>query len=353
MAANRLPPLPTVKDILRMYNIKAQKRLSQNFILDPRLLDRLARAGGDVAGKHVVEVGPGPGGITRAFLGRGATRVAVIEKDARFLPSLHLLAEASGDRLTIHHGDVLSFNMARLFPDPLRREWDDKQTEVAVIGNLPFNVSTPLIIRWLSDMAGREGVFSYGRVPLVLTFQQEVVDRMVAPPGSPHRSRLSVMCQNWASVACRFTIPGAAFVPKPDVDVGVATFVPLTRPYIDLPFPMVERLVTTVFHGKKKQLKHSVEQLFPKPMARRCAGAMLAAAGLQWDTRARAIDLDMATLVPLAHSYQAIVQENPSLARYNHLVAKGLALGPATYQDGQEYLGELDLARLAPAPALL
>jgi len=339
MASRRLPPLPTIKDILRIYNIKAQKRLSQNFILDPRLLDKVARAGGSLAGCHVVEVGPGPGGITRSILGQGAAQCAVIEKDLRFLPSLRLLGEASGERLVIHTGDVLSFNMCRLFPEVLRKDWNEEIPNVRVLGNLPFNVSTPLIIRWLADMSTRGNIFSYGRVPLTLTFQKEVVDRMVAPPGASCRSRLSVMCQNWADVQHRFTIPGRAFVPKPEVDVGVVTFTPLKQPYIDLPFPMIEKVVTTIFHGKQKQLRNTVGQLFPKPMAKHFSEQMIAEAGLR-DSRLRAIDLNMAAFSSLCHSYQRIVNENPSLEKYRHQSAKTQALGPLVYEDGEIFVKE-------------
>lgn len=347
MVAYRLPPLPTIKDILRMYNIRAQKRLSQNFLLDPRLLDRVARAGGPLAGKHVVEVGPGPGGITRAILGQEAARCAVVEKDPRFLPSLHLLAEASGGRMDVHLGDVLAFNMTRVFPDCLRNEWGDRPPEIRVLGNLPFNVATPLLIRWLSDMAVHRGIFSYGRVPLTLTFQQEVADRLVAPPGSHHRSRLSVMAQNWAMVRTNFTIPGAAFVPKPEVDVGVVTLTPLTTPYIDLPFGLVEKCVTTVFHGKKKSLSNTVANLFPRPLAKRLSARIFEEAGLPpGGGRLRPIDLDMAAMGRVCHSYHRICQDSPALLRYTHTQAKALALPPATYQDGQECAAELEDTRV-------
>jgi len=224
--------------------------------------------------------------------------------------------------------------MCRLFPEVLRKDWDEEIPNVRVLGNLPFNVSTPLIIRWLADMSTRGNIFSYGRVPLTLTFQKEVVDRMVAPPGASCRSRLSVMCQNWADVQHRFTIPGRAFVPKPEVDVGVVTFTPLKQPYIDLPFSMIEKVVTTIFHGKQKQLKNTVGQLFPKPMAKHFSEQMIAEAGLK-DSRMRAIDLNMAAFSSLCHSYQRIVNENPSLEKYRHQSAKVQALGPLVYEDGE------------------
>jgi len=347
MATRRLPPLPTVKDILRMYNIRAQKRLSQNFIMDPRLLDRVASAGGSLAGCHVVEVGPGPGGITRSILGHDAVSCAVIEKDPRFLPSLQLLNEASGDRLDIYIGDVLAFNMAKLFPDSLRQTWENEQNQMSVLGNLPFNVSTPLIVRWLSDMADHANIFTYGRVSLTLLFQLELAQRMVAPPYDQCRSRLSVICQNWASVKHQFTIPGSAFMPKPDVDVGVVTFTPLIKPYIDLPFPFVNKVVTTIFQGKQKDISNTLSNLFPKPMAKRFTQQIMYESDLfRKGRQLRAIDLDMACLNDICHSYYKICAENPSIKNYNHRAAKSLALGDLVYEDGELYTGNIDLARL-------
>jgi len=330
----RLPPLPTVKDILRMYNIKAQRSLSQNFIMDPRLLDRIARVGGSLQGTHVVEVGPGPGGITRSILGQGATKCTVIEKDVRFLPSLQLLNDSCSGRLDIHIGDVLTFNMEKLFDDNLRRDWNDDTPDIRVIGNLPFNVSTPLIIRWLAAMSNKSSIFSYGRVPLVLTFQHEVAVRMMAPPTNNERSRLSVMCQNWAQVKYEFTIPGGAFVPKPEVDVGVVTFVPLKVPYIDLPFSLIEKVVTTVLHGKKKNLKSTLSRLFPTSLRPRLTEAMLRDCGLS--PRTRPLDLNMEDFNRLCHFYNRLITENPSLAKYNHRDGKDKTIGePVVYLESQ------------------
>lgn len=247
-----------------MYNIRAKKSLSQNFILDPRLLNRIARHAGDLSGKTVIEVGPGPGGITRSILAQGPKEVHVIEKDPRFIPSLQLLREASGGVLNIHVGDCLNYNAEGQFKESLKKEWMDVPPDLHLVGNLPFNVATPFIVRLLSSMHSRSNVFSYGRVPLLLTFQHEVGHRMVAPNGDPERCRLSVMCQNYATVNYEFIIPGGAFVPAPLVDVAVMKFVPLKEPYIDLPFSFVEKVVTAIFRGKKKAVKNSAVHLFPR-----------------------------------------------------------------------------------------
>jgi len=315
-AGRRLPPLPTVKDILRVYNISATKKLSQNFLLDPRQLDRIARLASP-QGKLLVEVGPGPGGITRSLLGQGATRCVVIEKDSRFLPALQLLNEASGGRLDITIGDVMTFNMEKLFSDGVISDWDAPSPNIEVIGNLPFNVSTPLLIRWLDAISDRRSVWRYGRVPLTLTFQLEVAQRMAAPPGNPIRSRLSVVCQNWTRVNKKMTIPGGAFTPKPDVDVAVVRMDPLTEPYIRHPFPFVNKVVTNIFHGKRKKLYNTLPRLFPKPMAF-LSGVIIEETGL--NPMMTAIELDMNDWSRLCDSYARILRVNPSLVKYKSRV---------------------------------
>ena len=296
-----------------MYRINATKKLSQNFIMDPRLLDRFARLGRP-QGKLIVEVGPGPGGITRSILGQGARRVVAIEKDARFLPALQVLNEASGGRLEVVHGDVMTFNMEKLFPDTSVVDWDGPHPDIEIMGNLPFNVSTPLTIRWLRAMSERSSLWKYGRVPLTLTYQLEVAQRMAAPPGNPIRSRLSVVCQNWARVNLKFTIPGSAFMPKPDVDVAVVTMHPLTVPYIEHPFPIINKVVTIGFQGKKKNIKNTIKNLFPETMGEHLAKVMIAESGLK--PTQRPIDLDMSDWSRLCNSYVRILKENPSLSKY-------------------------------------
>ena len=312
----RLPPLPTVKDILRIYNISATKKLSQNFLLDPRQLDRVAGLASP-RDKYLVEVGPGPGGITRSLLGQGARRCVVIEKDSRFLPALTLLSEASGGRLDIRIGDVMTFNMEKVFPGLDCSDWNGPHPNIEVIGNLPFNVSTPLLIRWLEAISLRKSVWSYGRVPLTLTFQQEVAQRMCAAPGNPIRSRLSVVCQNWTRVNLKYSIPGGSFTPKPDVDVAVVTMHPLTEPYIQHPFPFVNKVVTNIFHGKRKKLYNTLPQLFPKPMSF-LSQVIFEETGL--NPMMRAIDLDMNDWSRLCNSYARILRVNPSLAKYKSRV---------------------------------
>nr|CAD7258807.1 unnamed protein product [Timema shepardi] len=252
--AARLPPLPTVRDLVRLYRLRALRQLSQNFLMDQRLIEKIVKVAGRIKCGQVCEVGPGPGGITRAILNRGPER-------------LLLLTEACENRMEVIMGDVMGFNMEKCFPEDFRKDWVDEQPNVHLIGNLPFSVSTPLIIKWLEAISERRSAWSYGRVGMTLTFQKEVAERMVAPVTTSQRCRLSIMCQNWCDVRHAFTIPGKAFVPKPDVDVGVVHFIPKIEPIIPLPFKLVEKVVRSIFSFRQKYSIRGAEQ---KYMSKQC-----------------------------------------------------------------------------------
>jgi len=170
-----------------------------------------------------------------------------------------MLNEASGGMMRIFSGDVLDFNMETIFPSELSTHWSDTQPHLHIIGNLPFNVSTPLIIRWLEDMSMHRGAWMHGRVPLLLTFQKEVAERMVAPVMTEQRCRLSVMCQYLCDVKHHFTIGGRSFVPAPEVDVGIVRFVPLVEPRIQAPFRLVEKVLRHVFQYRQKMCKNGLQ----------------------------------------------------------------------------------------------
>lgn len=152
---SRLPPLPGVRDLLNLYHLQAVKQLSQNFLLDPKLTSKLVSAAGKITDGYVCEVGPGAGSLTRIILSRNVRKLLVVEKDKRFQPPLEMLVDASGDRMSIVWGDVLSHTLRNSFPQESCSDWNDATPNIHIIGNLPFNIATPLIIKWLKAISER------------------------------------------------------------------------------------------------------------------------------------------------------------------------------------------------------
>jgi len=310
----RLPPLPAIRDIIKLYKLNAKKQLSQNFLLDNNISRKIVAAAGSLKDAYVCEVGPGPGGITRAVLEAGVRQVIVIEKDERFMPSLVMLNEASGGMMRIFRGDVLRFDMQTVFPSEQSKPWTDTPPNLHIIGNLPFSVSTPLIIRWLHDISVRQGAWAHGRVPLTLTFQKEVAQRIAAEPMKRQRCRLSVMCQYLCDVQHLFTIGGQSFVPAPDVDVGVVHFVPRQQPRISAPFEVVEKLVRHVFHYRPKMCKHGLRTLFPPERADLLA-RILEESDVSADTRSFMLSVE--DFNRLCCCYHELCQDTPGLLEYD------------------------------------
>lgn len=211
MSVPRLPPFPSIRDILKLYNLNAVKRLSQNFLMDKNLTDKIIRKAGKLAGTQVLEVGPGPGPITQSILKQMPQRVVVVEKDPRFKPILDMLADSfslANGKMDILYDDIMKTDIERLFPAEYKKDWNDKSPDIYLIGNLPFNVSTPLIIKWLHAISEHRGPWAFGRTKMTLTFQKEVAERLVAQPFEDQRCRLSIMAQAWTFPVLRFIIPG-------------------------------------------------------------------------------------------------------------------------------------------------
>ena len=312
----RLPPLPAVRDLLRLYKIRAVKRLSQNFLLDPRIIGRIVKVSGNLNGAHVCEVGPGPGGITRALLSAGVEKLLVIEKDARFLPTLELLQEAASGHMQIIMGDVLSYNMENAFPEVLKKAWEDESPTIHLIGNLPFSVSTPLIIRWMKSVSARNSAWTYGRVPMTLTFQKEVAERICAPISSPQRCRLSVMCQYLCDVKHKFSIQGGSFIPAPKVDAGVVHFTPRKSPVINLPFALIEKVVRCTFHMRQKECHHGFATLIPPALQQSLIPKVFAIAEV--DPKTRPFQLTLDEFDRLCHVYNLLVEKVPEIGAYEY-----------------------------------
>ncbi|KAM5150942.1 dimethyladenosine transferase 1, mitochondrial-like [Callospermophilus lateralis] len=315
LSSFRLPPLPTIRELIKLFRLQAAKQLSQNFLLDLRLTDKIVRKAGNLTNAYVYEVGPGPGGITRSILNANVADLLVVEKDTRFIPGLQMLSDAAPGKLRIVHGDVLTFKIEKAFPESLKRHWEDDPPNIHIIGNLPFNVSTPLIIKWLENVSCRDGPFTYGRTQMTLTFQKEVAERLTATKGSKQRSRLSIMAQYLCSVEHIFTIPGQAFVPKPEVDVGVVHFTPLIRPKIEQPFKLVEKVVQSAFQFRRKYCHHGLGMLFPAAQCLESTGRLLQLADV--DPTLRPTQLSVLHFKNLCDIYRKMCDEDPQLFAYN------------------------------------
>ena len=259
---------PPLREALAAHGLSADKRFGQHFLLDLNVTAKIARLAGVGPGDAVVEVGPGPGGLTRALLDAGA-RVVAIEKDPRFLPLLEALAGSAGGRLTVVAGDALKADEAAL----LAAAGLDGPT--AVVANLPYNVGTPLLVKWLT------GAFSPAL--LTLMFQKEVAARIVAAPGSDDYGRLSVLCGALADAEMVMTLPARAFTPPPKVDSAVVRLRPHAPRMAAGRIAALERVTAAAFGQRRKMLRSSLRSLGGE--------ALCARAGVDADVRAETVDV--------------------------------------------------------------
>lgn len=235
--------LPRPAELVRRHRLHPQRRLGQHFLYDEGILRRIARAAAPFEGVRVVEIGPGPGGLTRALLLEGAQDVVAVEKDPRMVAALRELEAAAGGRLRVLEADALRLDLHRIAAG----------RPLVIVGNLPFNVGTELLLGWLDalDVIAR----------MVLMFQREVAERLAAPPGHPARGSLSVLVQRLCRVERLFDVPPGAFRPPPKVAAGVVRLVP--RP--DRPDPALrrafERVIRAAFGQRRKMLRTSLRAL--------------------------------------------------------------------------------------------
>ncbi|CAG4939448.1 unnamed protein product [Parnassius apollo] len=290
--------------------------------MEPRLIDKIVRAAGHIQNNVVCEVGPGPGGITRSIIQQVPRKVILVEKDPRFIPTLELIADACKGKVDVDiiAGDILKTDVSHFIPTDVKVSWTDPPPPVNLIGNLPFSVSTILMIRWLEMISKQEGPWSLGRTRMTLTFQKEVAERMAAPILDKQRCRLSVMCQNWCNVKYKFDIPGTAFLPKPDVDVGVVTLTPLKQPIIKLPFKMVEKVIRQIFSMRQKYSIRGAETLFPENVREEMALKMYSIADI--DPVTRPFQITNSEFGRLCEAYNLIVTKNPELEKYDYRAPK-------------------------------
>lgn len=258
--------------MIRDAGLQATKALGQNFLLDLNLTGSIARLNGSLDGIDIVEIGPGPGGLTRALLLENARSVHAVEYDERAIEALQPLVEASRGRLVLHHADALNIDIVNLAVRP------------AVIANLPYNVATPILINLLRDISNIRF--------MLLMFQKEVADRIVAQPGSKTYGRLSVMSQYLCKVKSMKTLPPSAFTPPPKIKSSVVLFEP--KALDDAPkFEVMEKILAAAFNQRRKMLRSSLQAYAP----------YLQEAGI--DETLRAEDVDVASYVRLAKIAEA------------------------------------------------
>lgn len=261
----RFPTLPKVSELLRLYNLRARSQLGQNFILDLNVAQRVVDNAGGITGKYVCEVGPGAGSLTRCILLQEPRRLTVIEKDSRFLPMLDQLSSyAESNQLLVRHGDIMDFDLQKEFTGvvPIVR-WKDEVCFLHLIGNLPFNISLPLLVNWIKQISYHTGPFKFGRTPMTLIFQEEVGLRIVAPPLSPHRSRLSVVTQAYCDAKLVYTIPSTVYVPRPKVNGATVHLRPLIKPRVSVDYEILDLVLRSLFNQKRSTLRKGLDLLFP------------------------------------------------------------------------------------------
>jgi len=265
-----IDPLPPLREVIARHGLMAKKALGQNFLLDLNLTGRIARASGPLEGATVVEVGPGPGGLTRALLAGGAGRVIAIERDARCLPALAEIAAAYPGRLEVIEGDALKVDFGTLTGGAPAR----------VVANLPYNVGTNLLTGWLTGEAWPPWYQS-----LTLMFQKEVAQRIVAPPGSDPYGRLGVLA-GWRTTArIMFDVGPSAFVPPPKITSSVVHLVPRAEP-LPCAVKMLERVTLAAFGQRRKMIRQSLKGLGRDPMP------LIEAAGLDPTERAENLTIE-------------------------------------------------------------
>jgi dimethyladenosine transferase 1 len=226
-----------------------------------------------------------------------------------------MLSQAAPGRVETYYGDVLSFNLTNLFPEEQARAWEDPCPYLHVMGNLPFSVATPLIIRWLKDISQRTNAWRFGRVPLTLTFQKEVAERLAAPERHEQRCRLSIMAQYLCHTNHKFTIKGSAFVPKPDVDVGVVKFIPRKVPLINHPFGLVEKVTRQLFCMRQKYCQRGLSTLFPHAIRKELIDILMKESEV--DRTQRPYNLTIEEVGRLCDAYDSICKRYP-VRDYNY-----------------------------------
>ncbi len=266
----QMDDLPPLREVIATHELRAKKSLGQNFLLDLNLTAKIARAAGDLSGCDVLEVGPGPGGLTRGLLAEGARRVLAVEKDSRCLPALAEIAAAYPERLELINGDALEVDVSAHLTPPIR-----------VVANLPYNVGTELLVRWLTPAQWPPAWDS-----LTLMFQKEVAERIVAQPGSKAYGRLAILAQWRCEARIVMTLPPEAFNPPPKIHSAVVHLTKLDAPRYPADADVLSRVVAAAFNQRRKMLRASLKGQAPDIEDR------IRAAGLEPTLRAEQVSIE-------------------------------------------------------------
>lgn len=266
----RIDELPPLRDVIATHQLSAKKSLGQNFLLDLNLTAKIARQAGDLSGADVLEIGPGPGGLTRGLFAEGARRVLAIEKDERCLPALQEISDAYDGRLQVINGDALEIDPLQYLTPPIK-----------IAANLPYNVGTELLVRWLTPKEWPPFWQS-----LTLMFQKEVAERIVAQPGSKAYGRLAILAQWRADAKIVLDLPPQAFTPPPKVSSAVVHLTSLPEPRFPADAATLSRVVAAGFNQRRKMLRASL-----KGVAANIEDHLIAA-GIQPTERAEQVSLE-------------------------------------------------------------
>ena len=266
----QIDDLPPLRDVIASHGLDAKKSLGQNFLLDLNLTSKIARLAGDISVHDVLEVGPGPGGLTRGLLAAGARRVVALEKDPRCMAALSEISAAYPGRLDVFNADALDFDMRGQLTGPVR-----------VVANLPYNVGTELLVRWLTPKDWPPFWSS-----LTLMFQKEVAERIIAKPGTKAYGRLGILAQWKSTPSVVMELPPEAFTPPPKVHSAVVHLEALAQPRFPAPAGLLSSTVAMAFNQRRKMLRSSLKSAAPD------IETALRDAGLEPTARAEEISLE-------------------------------------------------------------
>ncbi len=274
---------PPLREVIAKYGLSARKSLGQHFLLDENITRKIAHSAGDLSGANVIEIGAGPGGLTRALLDSPAVSVVTVERDRRCIDALTELGAHHAGRFKLIEADAVGLDLSKLAPPPRH-----------IVANLPYNISTTLVIDWLR----RAEDF----VSMTLMFQREVAERLVARCGSRAYGRLSIAAQWRCDTEILFDLPPAAFVPPPKVTSTVVRLIPRATPLCDAEPEIMEKVVAAAFGQRRKMVRSSLRSL-GVDASRLCAAAAI-------EPTARAETLDIAAFCALARAYRELITDH-------------------------------------------